>query len=113
MSNSKSKQIKSLLVNLASDDSLPTDLNYLDESIFDHLFEEKKKVFVFSTNDIVDYVTEEKDLEVFIKNYDLQPDQTDFWPDDIFLAEKVLINIIDGVADVVACPKDVEVVFVN
>jgi hypothetical protein len=40
MSNSKSKQIKSLLVNLASDDSLPTDLNDLDESIFDQLFED-------------------------------------------------------------------------
>jgi hypothetical protein len=36
----KSKQIKEILINLAINDALPNDLNDLDESIFDHLFQD-------------------------------------------------------------------------
>lgn len=36
----KSKQIKEILINLAINDALPNDLNDLDESIFNHLFQD-------------------------------------------------------------------------
>ena len=41
--NSKSKQIKEILVNLAINDALPQNLNDLDPSIFDHLFQDNPK----------------------------------------------------------------------
>ncbi len=40
--NIKSKEIKEILIDLAINDKLPLDLNELDASIFDVVFEEKE-----------------------------------------------------------------------
>ena len=51
--NNKSKQIKDILVNLAIENKLPSDINELDQNVFDNIFidnEKQKTLDIFGIN---------------------------------------------------------------
>lgn len=89
--NNKSKQIKEILVNLAANNALPQNLNDLDPSIFDHLFQDNPKQINLAET-ILNHFSERRTDVVELADHYLQNDGAilpDFKPEHRFITATI------------------------